>query len=270
MSVPRLFLDSVPKAGAHLVEGVLRGLGCRRGKRPIGSTTVLGRSHLLKSLLRGPWLSTDAVIVGIELAVPVRAAWLRRRLDGAVPGTYLRGHVQYSEAFASLLEERRFRVLHLVRDPRDVAVSHVHYVLDRPRHLFHSFYRDLGSWEKRLAFSIEGGWIPGVGYVVSIGERYRLMEGWERYPGSLTLRFEDLVGPRGGGDSESQRAALHRLGRWMGRSEEVVERIGSKVFGSSSTFREGRIGGWREAFGERHHELFAVEAGDMLERWGYE
>lgn len=270
MSTTRIFLDSIPKTGAHLLERALDGLGCPRGQKPIGASVVLGRNGLLKSLLRAPWTSRDAVPVGVEVAVAARAGWLRRRLRGVAPGTYVRGHVQYSEAFASLLEEGGFRLLHLVRDPRDVAVSHAHYVLDRRRHVFHSFYRRLGSFEERLAFSISGGWVPGVGYLVSIGERFRSMEGWERYPDRLTLRFEDLVGAGGGGEVDRQRRTLGRLAAWMGRGEEEGEALAGEIFGDSSTFRKGQIGGWREAFGEEHRELFERVAGDALERWGYD
>ena len=270
MSADRIFLDSIPKTGAHLLERALRGLGCRRGQKPIGSSVVLGRNGFLKSLLRGPWSSRDAVLVGVEVAVAARAGWLRRRLGAAAPGTYVRGHVQYSEAFSSLLEEGEFRLLHLVRDPRDVAVSHAHYVLERRRHVFHSFYRELGSFEERLVFSIRGGWVPGVGYLVSIGERFRSMEGWKRYPDVLTLRFEDLVGAGGGGDVDRQRRALGRLAAWIGRSEEEGRMLAGEIFGGSSTFRKGQIGGWREAFGARHHEAFARSADGVLERWGYE
>lgn len=269
MSSPRFFLDAVPKAGAHLLEGVLAGLGCPRGQRPLGASAVLGRNRFIKGLLRRPRGSGEAVLVGVEIAVPVRAGWVGRRLDGVEPGTHLRGHVQHSETFAALLEERGFRLLHLVRDPRDVVVSHAHYVRDRPRHVFHAFYRDLGSWEEQLAFSIRGGRVPGVGRLLSVAERYRSMEGWEGYPDALTLRFEHLVGEAGGGGESEQRRSLLRLARWMDRAPEAAEALVGRVFGSSSTFRRGQVGGWREAFSARHRELFTEIGGEVLERWGY-
>ncbi len=51
------------------------------------------------------------------------------------------------------------------------------------------FYESLGDLESRVEFSITGGRIAGVGYLASIAERFRLMEGWLRYPGALTVRF---------------------------------------------------------------------------------
>lgn len=266
----RIFLNSIPKAGAHLAERALTELGCPRGQGPLGSSTVFGRRQLIKSLLRRPFYTADVVLVGIEVVAPVRASWLRRRLDGVGPSRYIRGHVQHSGAFAALLEEGDFGVLHMVRDPRDVAVSHAHYMLARPKHPFHRFFKELGDFKHQLAFSITGGWIPGAGYLVPLTERYRLMEGWDTYPGVLTLRFEDLVGERGGGSDAAQRRSLGQLCELAEVNESDLLRIAEKIFGSSSTFRKGRIGGWRESFEDSHHELLADQADDLLPRWGYE
>lgn len=266
---PRLILNSIPKAGAHLAEKALAELGYVRGQGPLGSSTVFGRQQLIKSLQRRPLETAEVVLVGIEVAAPVRAQWLRRRLARVKPGQYLRGHVQYSEAFASLLDEKDYAVLHVVRDPRDVVVSHAHYMMSRPRHPFHRHYRDLGDFEARLAFSITGGWIPKAGYLNSIGERYRLMEGWDRLPGAVTLRFEDLVGERGGGTKSDQLEALGKLADQVDRPEADLDAIAEGIFGGSSTFRKGRIGGWSESFDARHSELFERYAEGVLEHWDY-
>lgn len=268
--MPRLFLNSIPKAGAHLAERALAELGCARGQGPLGSATIIGRSQWSKSLVRGPWLTSDLVLVGIELATPVKASWLGRRLDRVPAGRYLRGHVQYSGYFEALLRERDFRLLHVVRDPRDVVVSHAHYMLARPRHPFHRFYRALDDWENRLAFSITGGHVPGVGYLASIGERCRLMEGWLAYPQSLTIRFEDLVGSGGGGSRERQIRELERLCAVLEVEARDLDAAADSIFGDSSTFRRGHIGAWQESFDDRHRALFDQVCGDMARGWGYD
>ena len=269
MSSSRIFLNSVPKAGAHLAEKALAGLGYERGQGPLGSSTVFGRQQLIKSVLRRPWMSADIALVGIEVVAPVSASWLRRRLGGVRPGEYLRGHVQHSGAFAALLDELDYRVLHVVRDPRDVVVSHAHYMMARPRHPFHRFYHELGGWSERLAFSITGGWIPRAGYLVSIAERYRLMDAWNSHPAALTLRFEEMVGERGGGTDAAQLDSLRQLNELVGGAERDLAGVAESIFGGSSTFRKGRIGGWSESFATEHHELFDRVAGDLLLRWDY-
>jgi hypothetical protein len=268
---PKIFINSIPKAGAHLVVKALELMGLALGTRSIGSATVIGRRQTVKMLLRGPRLGADVVIVGIELPAPVRAAWVRRRLAGVGPGQFSRGHVRFSEHFAHLLESGGLRTIHVIRDPRDVAVSHAHYMMARPRHPFHRHYRELGDWSSRLAFSISGGPVHGVGYLASLAGRYRLMEGWARDPRVLQVRFEDLVGSGGGGEDESQRETIAQILRFVERepTDEKVGRTVETLFGGTSTFREGRIGGWQEAFEPVHKQLFQSLADDLLERWGY-
>ena len=142
-------------------------------------------------------------------------------------------------------------------------------MLARPRHPFHRFYQRLGDWESRLAFSITGGPVPGAGFLAPLAERYRLMEGWLRYPGALTLRFEDLVGGAGGGSREAQVSSLRELCDLLDIDDvSVAEEVAERIFGGSSTFRKGRIGGWRESFSSAHLELMA-DGVDWLEPWGY-
>jgi hypothetical protein len=268
---PKVFINSIPKAGAHLVVKALELVGLTQGTRSIGSATVIGRHQAIKMFLRGPRLGSDVVVVGIELPAPVRAAWIRRRLGGIESGQFSRGHVRFTEYFAHLLESGGLRTIHVIRDPRDVAVSHAHYMLARPRHPFHRHYRELGDWSSRLAFSITGGPVPGVGYLASLGARYRLMEGWARDPQVLQVRFEDLVGSGGGGKDDLQRETIAQILQFVERepTEEIVGRTVENLFGGTSTFREGQIGSWQDGFEPVHKELFQSLADDLLERWGY-
>ena len=47
------------------------------------------------------------------------------------------------------------RVIHIVRDPRDVVVSHAHYIASEKNHFLHPIYLALGTAE-RIMRSIEG------------------------------------------------------------------------------------------------------------------
>ncbi len=267
----RIFLNSIPKTGAHLVTKALEILGHRRGARPLGSSALLGGFAVWKRLTRAAANGRNVVLLGIELPVPVRERWLRRRLGRIRPGGYGRGHVRHSEAFAWLLRDLGLETVHLVRDPRDVVVSHAHYCTRHTGHLFHRHYRELGTWERRLAFSITGGPVPGVGYLDSLAARFRSMEPWRDDPRVLHLRFEDLVGEAGGGSAEAQRAGLAALARHTGiePDEALLDDLTARLFGGTSTFRTGQIGGWREAFATEHLEALEQTAPGLSEAWGY-
>ena len=265
----RIFLNSVPKAGAHLVEKALQLAGCPRGARPLGSETLLGRRQWAKQILRGARNSSEAVVLGVEISVSVRRGWVDSRLAGTPPGQYLRGHVQYSESFEELLRERSYQLLQVARDPRDVAVSHAHYVFNRKRHPFHSYYASLPDLASRVCFSISGGEMPGIGRLTSLAERYSAIEPWIDRPDSLTLRFEDLVGEAGGGTLDRQSGSIASLLGFLRLEADAdsIDRLREQLFGGTSTFRRGRIGGWRETFDETCRGAYRALDRKPLERW---
>lgn len=256
------------------MEKALGLVGFTRAVRPLGSANVFGGRGPLKRLARTPWWDGATVVVGVEVSAPVRAVWARRRLAAIGEGSYGRGHVRFSEHFRHLLESQGLRSILVVRDPRDVAVSQTHYIAGHRGHPYHRHYARLGDFDEQLAFSIAGGEMPGVGYLSSLAGRYAAMEGWRDDPEVLLLRFEDLVGEAGGGSSSRQRRALGRLLDFLepaddGAGEERVERVAGELFGGTSTFRRGTIGGWREAFAPRHLALFERSADGLLAGWGY-
>lgn len=266
----RVFLNSIPKTGAHLVTKALEILGYRRGAKPLGSSALLCRTWW-KRRTRSAIDGRNVIMLGIELPVPVREGWLRWHLAGVRPGRYGRGHVRHSEAFAWLLSDLGLSTIHLVRDPRDVAVSHAHYCTRHQGHLFHKHYVALGTWERRLAFSITGGPVPGVGYLDSLAARFRAMEPWLHEPGVLHLTFEDLVGAEGGGAVETQRSAFAALATHLSvePTAEVLDDLTENLFGGTSTFRNGQIGNWRDELGPEHRDLLEATAPGLAEAWGY-
>lgn len=70
--------------------------------------------------------------------------------------------------------------------------------------------------------------------------------GWLTAEGALSIRFEDLVGPRGGGSVERQTLALttlaHHIG-WRGAASRLLSAIDRTFNPAAGTFRRGRIDG---------------------------
>jgi hypothetical protein len=86
-------------------------------------------------------------------------------------------------------------------------------------------------------------------YFPEIGERFRAYADWVNSSVGLTVRFEDLIGSRGGGSDDEQVAQVARIVDYLGYGDElesatpVAERLFSeKVI----TFRAGTIDSWRE------------------------
>jgi hypothetical protein len=88
----------------------------------------------------------------------------------------------------------------------------------------------------------------------------------------MMVKFEDLVGPRGGGSAETQKRTVERVARHVGLEpeERMMRTVEENIFGVSNTFRKGQIGGWREEFSEEHARAAREIAGPLLVKLGYE
>ena len=123
------------------------------------------------------------------------------------------------------------RTVYILRDPRDVAVSQMHYIKQLGNHFAHQGYMALPSDHERLLVSIRGGELGGR-KLQSLDERYRQFLRWER---------------EGGGSAEAQRLAVEGVARQLGVEERTMGVV-EDLFGVGRTFRKGQIGGWLEEF----------------------
>jgi hypothetical protein len=188
------------------------------------------------------------------------------------PGDIGYGHLHAWSAVLDFLCQPGYAPYFLLRDPRDVAVSHVHYVTDmQPNHIHHAYYRDeLHSFDERLQVSILGKPDSDLDFP-NIYERFAPYLGWLERPQVLVLRFEDFIKyPR----ETIGRTLDHATGRGFPLRKSQAEAI--RVLGEhlnptrSPTFRSGKAGGWREAFSPENKRLFKEVAGEMLLTLGYE
>jgi hypothetical protein len=186
-------------------------------------------------------------------------------------GCFVSAHCVYSPELASLFAGERMRVVCILRDPRDVAVSQMHHIKQRKEHFAHEAFLKLPSDHERLLHSIRGGELGGR-RLQSLDERYRQFLGWQDDDNAMVVKFEDLVGPRGGGSAEAQRHTVERVARHVGLEpgERVMRTVEENIFGVSKTFRKGQIGGWRSEFSEEHARAAREVAGPLLVKLGYE
>ena len=183
-------------------------------------------------------------------------------------------HFTGAETVFTALAEFMVASLFIVRDPRDIVVSHAHYVAGLQRHHLHEHYTVvLRTSEDRLMASIVG--FPaaaGRRGLPSIGSRLARYAGWLHQKQTLVLRFEDLVGEAGGGNQSSQRKAIDDISRHISRPIDDAQRtrVAAGVHArGSATLRRGVISDWQNHFTDEHRAAFAEVAGPQLSEWGY-
>lgn len=184
------------------------------------------------------------------------------------------------------------KVIHIIRDGRDIAVSAMHHLwnhlIDAGGHLDMVQSEELA---KRDAYREDPRAFLASGESIFNEERLRngFAKPWSNMPAKAVeegaallgenyteVRYEDLLER----PEEEVRRLLEYLGAEAG--DETVrhcvestsfERVTSRRRGeeeSSAFLRKGVAGDWREVFTERDKEIFKEVAGDFLIRLGYE
>ncbi len=178
------------------------------------------------------------------------------------------------------------RVIHIIRDGRDVAVSAAFHLWN-----FGNVKEGTEIAEKRAAYRADPEGFVRSGRSIFTGDQLRtLASDWSSYTGGaaqdgpallgdryMEVRYEDLVADPErhmrnifsflGAVSDEETVAgcvrsqsFERLSGGRGRGEEDA----------SSFFRKGVAGDWRRLFTTKDREIFEETAGETLARLGYE
>jgi hypothetical protein len=182
-------------------------------------------------------------------------------------GYFLIGHGDSTEYFQRILQnDTSFRVLIGVRDLRDVLVSQVYFQWTLLEEL-------LGpcDFEKKLDFLLENNDIFLHPRLFVISRHAEAILALKSHPRSYVVRFENLVGEEGGGNKCLQTITMHEIAKHLNleisfRQLDPIQRI---LFGDSGTFREGKIGTWREKFTRVQLDYFNQKFGELQRALGY-
>jgi len=129
----------------------------------------------------------------------------------------------------------------------------------------------LPNHERRIDAAIDGGFFGGV-YLENIRARCHSLDVWLDTPGVLMVKFEDLVGAKGKGSDENQRASIKMILDYLDieKPDAELRDIAGKLHGPGRvTFRKGVIGeSQKEMTGGQLRRVDEMLAG-VYRRWGY-
>ena len=204
-----------------------------------------------------------------------------------MPEEYIIAHLVYKKEYEEILSTKSFKVVFIIRDPRDQLISRIEYIYKYP--LAYPGLQSL-SFDDLLLGLIGANALPEqtfndlftshISYphkpehkaISNIFYFYSAFLPWSKSPICYTTSFEKLVGVHGGGDKAIQINELKRIAQHLGEnvSQEHIEFVANNLFGGSSTFREGKIGAWKSRFTDEHKKAFKEIAGQLLIDLGYE
>ena len=191
---------------------------------------------------------------------------------------------EFVEEIAGVYPEAK--VIHIVRDGRDVAVSRIHHMWNNAKG--EGGIYDLAPEELERRDAFRGG-LPGAGGLFTAERLGRIAADWSAGVGEVTeagpallganyseVRYEDLLGEPVAG----VRRLLAFLGAEAGEraakgcvEAASFERGAKRERGqedSSSRYRKGVAGDWKNAFTEGDKRVFKEAAGGLLVKLGYE
>jgi hypothetical protein len=102
-------------------------------------------------------------------------------------------------------------------------------------------------------------------------ERFRLSRVLYFHPRVLNVRFEDLIGSKGGGNDERQIKTIADIFAYLEADGIDARLIAGKAFSENSvTFRKGKIGDYRNVLSAAQIKLFNELHGDVIRQYGYD
>lgn len=187
---------------------------------------------------------------------------------------FVQMHALPTDTIIKTLKRCGYRVVFLMRDPRDQAVSLFRYIANG---WSYGPYRMNGAYGKLSLDDQLDEIITGRRYGQSatlsiIGRRLPWMAESPRFV--YTAFFENLVGAEGGGSREAQLAELRGIAKFLkaplSKKEIAIRSLG--LFGKpgEGTFRSGQIGTWKKYFNASHIEGMKEVFGDEIIFLGYE
>ena len=214
---PKVILNSLPKSGTHLLESLFLQMPLMR--------------HSGRKTLR------------IETQNPIRRRL--KTIASLKKGQFLLGHLQYDESILQTTNARDIKIIHLIRDPRDVLISHLNYVermdVTQKSHKFISQFDNRKDKLKAMMKGKEGVLEP---FPVVLNK----FQPWVDQNDVLCIKFEDLIGANGGGSNQKQTEAVKRICEFISIEVDAdqLHDICQKIYSpKSSTFNKGKIGNWK-------------------------
>lgn len=252
----RILVNGFPKCGTHLAAQMVSAIAEPRQPDPwlcsFEDYSWTGHWSKIEPLLHN-------ILSWPEYAyretADLRIQWPQ---TGSKRHIYMLGHVGYREIIAATLKRMDVRMIFVIRDLRDVAVSvlrHIESDNPRLRHPDKAAYMRLGSSEERLIAVIEG-----LDHYPGIVERWKLYEGWLFVGGSqLTIvRYEEMVER----PERTCQRIVNELRLCVTRDElrKMVYQLGVR---SGPTFMNGIVGSWQEQWTPRVEDAWEKAVGSF-------
>lgn len=244
-----ILFNSIPKSGTHLLERLINSL-----------------PHLYKS---GHFVSHIHHGI-VEQSLNDNHRILMRSPKHAVIST----HMPFSAVDRDLLRNLHFKHVLLLRDPRSLAVSQYFHAIKRPTNRLHqsliSATKEQALW--RLINGFEFSYLGRTYVQPPLDDYFSSFCSWMGV-GAHLIKFEDIVGSRGGGCDQRQFDAVVGLASYLELelADEQAEVVGRQSFSEkANTYRAGHISEWAEHITPLQNSEICQRCGPQMAMLNYQ
>lgn len=255
-----IFLNCIPKSGTHMINGIVE---------EITQNNV--------SLLE----VSDMAFNGMFYDYENHESKIRSFPDNS----FVLSHLAGVESNRKLIANYGDKQIFLYRDPRDVAVSYTNWAMKQSRSFMCDILTRQASFDDALSLVLKGfaPYEVGANYAAFPGvlKWYRDYQPWLSCPDTFALKFEDIIGLRGGGDEDLRFKVIKDLCDYLAvdkSAEDIAAKFASDTFNidpkKSHTFHKGmggKIHNWKKYFKDQHFKIFEENGGaQILTAYGYD
>jgi hypothetical protein len=246
-SLPRLIAVSLHKAGTHLVLRLVEEIGYHRCFFEPADLEAVER---------------DTAEVFLEHMEPNAAYFLHECPVNGFRRTILEHWRAHGDP----------KFIYNYRDPRAVLLSQVNYLRQRHRRVsfsgtpYHLLFSDVLQAQPTERDALDVALQCMGDYLTEsfLGSVWML-----HHPQVLKLRYERLVGERGGGRADHQLEEVASVLRHLGLAGDP-RAIAARLYDpSQATFHRGSSEAWREVYTPAQLQLFERRYGHLLDIYGY-
>lgn len=278
-ALDNLIILTIPKSGTHLLEKALTLIDKDNRRFPYDEDFHLKQRYEQTKKMNRLLLPPDHYKGPLHIATVNGTVKSFKRMYSKSKKNY-HTHIYYTDSFNTFLDLHGFKKILLLRDPRAVLVSFARMV--QPGFEPHQTI-DLEELLLDLIDCRQKHYIPWATPIhaaypliweIGICDFYKLYLPFIGSRNCLTLRFENLVGDKGGGSNKRQVDNINKIAQHIGMTlnDAQMADITEQLFGNSTTFSQGQIDGWKKYFTPAVKQAFKTMPGanELLIELGYE
>lgn len=273
----KIIANSLPKSGTHVLTRILDLAGFSENKLHFsGSLTRNRNKNIVKKMnnfLQTTFDEKKGYCIDLDEDRYLKERYLNKYLKQFDENTYSQGHMPYSKKLEKFFEEKEIKIIYIIREPRDVLVSHFHHHDRDKNYDGHYLMKNQTSTKEKLLLSLKGFNLNTNNPTLSLKDRVNRSKGWyfSKSLNICSVKFEDIIGEKGSSSEKKQIETLEKIENFLGLEKNTLVGQRDKVFyKKSETFRKGKVNDWINYFDDDIKAFVKKDISDLLIELGYE